>query len=62
MTEKARYLLHRALQAFFDRDVELAQAIPMEDDEMASPYDQIFRELTTYIVVDPKPVDSYKEP
>ena len=57
MAEKARYMLHRALQAFFARDVESARAIPMEDDEMDSLYDQIFRELTTYIVVDPKLVN-----
>jgi len=57
MAEKARYMLHRALQAFFERDVESARAIPMEDDEMDSLYDQIFRELTTYIVVDPKLVN-----
>jgi phosphate transport system protein len=57
MAEKARYMLHRALQAFFDRDVKSARAIPMEDDEMDSLYDQIFRELTTYIIVDPKLVN-----
>ena len=57
MAEKARYMLHRALQAFFGRDVELARAIPMEDDEMDALYDQIFRELTTYIIVDPKLVN-----
>jgi phosphate transport system protein len=57
MAEKARYMLHRGLQAFFERDAELARAIPMEDDEMDSLYDQIFRELTTYIIVDPKLVN-----
>jgi len=57
MAEKARYLLHRALQAFFERDVESARAIPLEDDEMDSLYDQIFRELTTFIIVDPKLVN-----
>jgi len=57
MAEKARYMLHRALQAFFDRDVKSARAIPMEDDEMDSLYDQIFRELTTFIIVDPKLVN-----
>ena len=57
MAEKARHMLHRALQAFFDRDVESARAIPMADDEMDSLYDQIFRELTTYIIVDPKLVN-----
>ena len=57
MAEKARNMLHRALQAFFERDTELARAIPMEDDEMDALYDQIFRELTTYIIADPRLVD-----
>ena len=57
MAEKARNMLHRALQAFFGRDTELARAIPPEDDEMDALYDQIFRELITYIMVDPKLVD-----
>ena len=57
MAEKARDMLHRALQAFFERDVELARAIPMEDDEMDSLYEQIFRELTNFIIVDPKLVN-----
>ena len=57
MAEKARNMLHRALQAFFGRDTELARAIPPEDDEMDALYDQIFRELITYIMADPKLVD-----
>jgi len=57
MAEKARNMLHRALQAFFGRDTELARAIPMEDDEMDALYDQIFRELTTYIITDPRLVE-----
>jgi phosphate transport system protein len=57
MSEKARNMLHRALQAFFERDTELARAIPAEDDEMDALYQQIFRELTAYIMVNPKLVD-----
>jgi phosphate transport system protein len=57
MAEKARDMLHRALQAFFERDVESARAIPMEDDEMDSLYERIFRELTNFIIVDPKLVN-----
>jgi phosphate transport system protein len=57
MAEKARNMLHRGLQAFFQRDTELARAIPMEDDEMDALYDQIFRELITYIITDPKLVE-----
>jgi len=57
MAEKARNMLHRALQAFFERDVELARAIPAEDDEIDALYGQIYRDLTTYIIDDPKLLD-----
>jgi phosphate transport system protein len=54
MAEKASSMLRRALQAFVARDVEFARAIPAEDDEMDALYNQIYRELTTYIIADPK--------
>jgi phosphate transport system protein len=57
MAEKARNMLHRALQAFFGRDTKLARAVPSEDDEMGALYGQIFRELITYIMGDPELVD-----
>jgi phosphate transport system protein len=57
MAEKARSMLHRALVAFAGRDTDLARAIPAEDDEIDALYDQIFRELITHIMVDPKLVD-----
>lgn len=57
MAEKARDMLHRALQAFFERNVKFARAIPMEDDEMDALYDKIYRELTSFIIADPKLVD-----
>jgi phosphate transport system protein len=57
MAEKARDMLHRALQAFFERNVESARAIPLEDDEMDTLYDKIFRELISFIVADPRLVD-----
>ena len=43
MAEKARSMLHRSLDAFIQRDVELARAIPKEDDEVDGLYDQLFR-------------------
>jgi len=57
MAEKARDMLHRALQAFVEQNVELARAIPLEDDEMDALYDRIFRELISFIVADPRLVD-----
>jgi phosphate transport system protein len=57
MAEKARNMLHRALQAFFERNVELAREIPAEDDEIDALYGQIYRDLTAHIIDDPKLVD-----
>ena len=57
MAEKARDMLHRALRAFFERDLKLARAIPLEDDEMDTLYSKIFRELISFIVADPRLVD-----
>ena len=57
MAKKARNMLHRALQAFFERNVELARAIPAEDDEIDALYEQIYRDLTAHIIDDPKLVD-----
>ncbi len=57
MAEKARNMLHRALQAFFERNVELARAIPTEDDEIDALYGQIYRDLIAHIIDDPKLVD-----
>ena len=57
MAEKARNMLHKALQAFFERNVELAREIPAEDDEIDALYGQIYRDLTAHIIDDPKLVD-----
>jgi phosphate transport system protein len=57
MAEKARSMLHRALEAFARRDVEMARAIPAEDDEMDDLYNQVYRELITYILADPSTIE-----
>jgi len=54
MAEKARNMLHRALEAFVQRDVALARAIPKEDDKMDALYNQVYRELLTLIMSDPR--------
>ena len=53
MASKARDMLHRALEAFVQRDVDQARAIPAEDDEVDRLYNQIFGELIDYLVRDP---------
>jgi phosphate transport system protein len=53
MADRAQNMLHRALDAFVRQDVELARAIPLEDDEVDGLYNQVYRELLTYIIADP---------
>ncbi len=57
MAEKTRDMLHRALDAFIRRDVDLARAIPLEDDEVDGLYNQVYRELITYVIADPRVID-----
>ncbi|MBN1922984.1 MAG: phosphate signaling complex protein PhoU [Anaerolineae bacterium] len=57
MAEKARSMLHRALDAFIRHDVVLAHAIPQEDDFVDALYEQVYRELITYIMADPSAIE-----
>jgi phosphate transport system protein len=57
MAAKACDMLHRSLEAFLRQDVEAARALPREDAEVDALYDQIYRELITYIMADPKAID-----
>jgi len=53
MAVKARDMLRQSLDAFMRRDVELARSIPPQDDEVDALYNQVYRELLTYIISDP---------
>jgi phosphate transport system protein len=57
MAAIAAGMLHRALTAFMNEDVEAARAIPAEDDEVDALYDQIYRELMTFVIQDPKVIE-----
>jgi phosphate transport system protein len=57
MAEKGRYMLHRALESFTNRDVDLARAIPEEDEEVDQLYQQVYRELVSYIMEDPQTIE-----
>jgi len=50
-------MLHRALTAFIQEDAEAARAIPKEDDEVDALYNQVYRELITFIIEDPKNIE-----
>lgn len=54
MAEKAVGMLHRSLAALINSDVEMARQIIAEDDEVDDLYDQVFRELLTFMAEDPK--------
>ena len=56
MTEKCVDMLNRSLAAMIDRDVEAAKKIILEDDTIDHIYDQIFRELLTFMIEDPRTI------
>ena len=56
MAEKTRDMLQRSLGAFIKRDAEAARKISGEDDEVDSLYDQVFRELLTFMMNDPRTI------
>jgi phosphate transport system protein len=57
MAELAGGMLHRALDAFVEKDAEAAERVASEDDEMDWLYDQVYRELLTYMLNDPRTID-----
>jgi phosphate transport system protein len=58
MAVKTVDMLHRALEAFVQQDVEAARAIPEEDDEVDCLYNQVYRELITIILVTPAAIEA----
>ena len=56
MNEKVIDMLHRSLNAFIIHDAETARKIVEEDDEIDNLYDQVFRELLTFMMEDPRTI------
>jgi len=56
MAEKTIDMLHRSLDAFMNCDDNIAQKIAAEDDEVDQLYDQVYRELVSFMVEDPKTI------
>lgn len=56
MAEKTQDMLRRALDAFIRRDAEAARGVAIEDDEVDNLYNQVFRELLTFMLEDPKTI------
>ena len=57
MAEKAVSMLRRSLDAFVERDVAAAEAIAAEDDEVDALYQQVYRELLTIMLANPRTID-----
>jgi len=57
MAEKALEMLRRSLDAFVQQDVEAARTIPADDDEVDHLYEQVYRELMTFILADPSTIE-----
>jgi phosphate transport system protein len=58
MAEITADMLHRALGAFIAGDTAAAQAIPKEDDDVDALYNQVYRELLTFMIKDPSTIDN----
>ncbi|HET9015399.1 MAG TPA: phosphate signaling complex protein PhoU [Thermomicrobiaceae bacterium] len=57
MAEIVAEMLHDSLSAFIDRDLERCEAIWLRDDDVDALYDQVFRELLTYMLANPATVE-----
>jgi phosphate transport system protein len=57
MTEIGLDMLDRALKAFVERDAKTARLIPNDDDRVDELYNQVYRELLTYMIADPSTID-----
>jgi phosphate transport system protein len=57
MAQRASAMLRRGLEAFMRRDVELARAVPEEDAALDALYNQVYRELITLIMSNPRVID-----
>jgi len=57
MADIASEMLRESLEAFKHRDAEQARAIMDRDDEVDALYDQVYRELLTYTLSDPRVIE-----
>jgi phosphate transport system protein len=57
MADKSVSMLRRSLDAFVERDVAAAEAIAGEDDEVDALYQQVYRELLTIMLANPRTID-----
>jgi phosphate transport system protein len=56
MADQTVEMLRGSLEAFVNRDAEAARKISAEDDAIDHLYDQVFRELLTFMAEDPRTI------
>jgi phosphate transport system protein len=56
MAEIGESMLHQVLDAFSRNDAEAGRAVCLRDDELDGLYKQVFRELMTFVMEDPRTV------
>jgi phosphate transport system protein len=57
MAELTTEMIEKSLKSFVTRDVELAKHVVTMDNSVDALYDQVFRELLTFMMVDPKTIN-----
>ncbi|MCX6008667.1 MAG: phosphate signaling complex protein PhoU [Chloroflexi bacterium] len=57
MAELTTEMIDKSLQSFVARDVKLAKHVVTMDNVVDGLYDQVFRELLTFMMVDPKTIN-----
>ena len=54
MADKTMDMMRRSLDSLVERDIVMANQVRDDDDEVDALYDQVFRELLTYMIEDPR--------
>jgi phosphate transport system protein len=57
MAELTVEMIDKSLKSFVDRDVKLARHVVTMDTSVDGLYDQVFRELLTFMMIDPKTIN-----
>lgn len=57
MMERSIHMLGHSIESFIKRDSDLAKVVIDADDEIDDLYQQIYRELLTYMMADPKTIE-----
>ena len=57
MAEKSSKMLSRSLDALVNRDEQLAIQVCRDDSEVDELYNQVYRELLTFMISDPKTIE-----